>query len=153
MRHIAYIKYLAKHKTRVLVHSICLGIPLQGVIHDTSKLTHVEYFGIGRQFFPSTPLEKDRNGELFQQAKAHHNARNRHHLEHYYNEDGTCREIPIRFCKEIICDWAAVQGCAFASAGIRKLAKKSYENWGKGFRMHPATRQWFIEYLEVEHQQ
>lgn len=149
MRHFAYIKYLLRHKARVFLHSCLLGVPSRGALHDLSKLSPVEYFGIGRQFFPSTPQERELNEEMFRQSKLHHFARNQHHFEYWHREDGSSQESPLPVCREIICDWAAVQGCALSVSQVKKLARKSYTNWGKNYRMHPATQQWFLDFLGI----
>ena len=149
MRHFAYLRYLLRHKTRVFVHCVVLGVPLRGALHDLSKRSSVEYFGTGRQFFPSSSEEKERNQQLFQQARDHHSARNQHHFEHWYEEDGSCREIPLAVRREIVGDWASCQGCALSVARVKELAGKCYGSWGKNFRMHPATQKWFLDYLDL----
>ncbi len=149
MRHLPTIAYLVKHKLRVFVHSVMLGVPLRGFLHDYSKITPIEYFGIGRHFHPSNPTEKERNMGLFKKANAHHIARNDHELPHWYNKDGSCIEIPESARRETVCDWAAFQGLALSLKGVRENARKSYANWARNYKMHPSTRHWFERFLEL----
>ena len=150
MRHFPTIAYLIKHKFRVFVHSILMGVPLRGLLHDYSKISPLEYFGLGRQFYPSDPSEKECNKGLFKKAKAHHIARNDHELPHWYRDDGSCSEVPESARRETVCDWAAFQGFAFSLKGVRENARKSYTSWAKDYRMHPTTRHWFEHFLELE---
>jgi hypothetical protein len=149
MRHLAYCHYLVGHKYRVLIHALRLGIPLRGLSHDLSKLSAVEWFGIGRQFFPSSPAEKDANADLFREAKAHHRRANEHELDHWYGLDGAPARVPEPVLREVVADWAAFQGVSFSLAEIKRLAARSYSNWGKNFRMHPETRAWLLTFLEI----
>lgn len=149
MRHFPAIRHLLTHKSRVFVHSILMGIPTRGFLHDWSKLSRAEYLGIGRHFYPNNAEEKERNRELFEEAKAQHVEKNAHELEHWYKPDGTCLEIPEPVRKEIICDWAAFQGWGLTVRGVRKLAQRSYLNWAMNYRMHAETREWFERFLEL----
>ena len=150
MRHLSAIGHLLKHKTRVFVHSIVLGVPLRGLVHDLSKLTRVEYLGIGRHFYPSHPREKERNQGLFREAKALHRARNEHELEHWYGNDESCLNIPEPVRREIVCDWAAFYGLAFSLEGVRENASMAHSRWAGNYRMHPDTRRWFERFLGLE---
>jgi hypothetical protein len=150
MKHLPAIGYLVRHKTRVLVHSILLGVPLRGLAHDLSKLNRVEYLGIGRHFYPSHPREKERNQALFREAKALHRARNEHEVDRWYGAGETCSNIPEPVRREIVCDWAAFHGLAFSLEEVRKNARMAYSRWARNYRMHPDTRRWFERFLELE---
>ena len=123
---------------------------MRGLLHDYSKISPLEYFGLGRQFYPSDSSEKECNKGLFKKAKAHHIARNDHELPHWYRDDGSCSEVPESARRETVCDWAAFQGFAFSLKGVRENARKSYSSWAKDYRMHPTTRHWFEHFLELE---
>jgi hypothetical protein len=147
MKHLRYIGYVLTLKTRVFVHALILGVPVRGLLHDLSKLSPIEWKGIGRQFYPSTPEEKDANASLFRQAKAHHRARNRHEVDHWYHDDGPCSPIPPAILKEIMADWGAFGGLCFTRAAIRHQASLCYQKWGKNYKMHPDTREWIERFL------
>ena len=140
-----YIGYVVKHKIRVFVHCVQLGIPVRGLLHDLSKFSRVEYLGIGRQFYPSSPEERERNAAMFKEAKEHHRLRNKHEIDHWYNDDGTCQPIPPACRKEIVADWAAFYGFPFSKAN----ARKAYLSWARNYRMHPETRRWFVDFLDL----
>jgi hypothetical protein len=149
MKHAAYTGYLLQHKGRVLVHAIILGVPLRGLMHDLSKLHPLEWKGIGRQFYPSTPEERERNAILFEEAQAHHKRLNLHEVDHWYLGGGTCDAIPESILKEVMADWAAFGGLCLSKKGIRHQAWQCYEKWGRHHKMHENTRAWIQGFLDL----
>jgi hypothetical protein len=150
MKNISYTGYLLRHKLRVFVHATILGVPLRGLLHDLSKFHPVEWKGIGRQFYPHTAEEKEANASLFRQAKAHHRERNRHEVDHWCLEDGTCAPIPTSILKEIMADWAAFSGLCLSRPAICDHASRCYLKWGRNYRMHPETRKWIEGFLRID---
>ena len=153
MKHISYLGYIIKHKSRVFVHSVVLGVPIRGLIHDLSKFHPIEWMGIGRQFYSSNEEEKKNNVKLFKEARAHHIARNEHEVEYWYCDDGSCKPIPHTVLLETMADWAAFGGLCYNRADIQTEAMKSYERFGKNFKMHSDTHMWIEQFLEIESSQ
>ena len=153
MKHLPYIRYLLTHKTRVFVHALILGVPFRGLFHDFSKLSPVEWKGIGRQLFPSTPEEKEANAPLFEQAKAHHRIRNQHEVDYWYRDDGSCDPIPAPVLREIMADWAAFGGLCLSKAAIRDQASQCYQKWGKNYKMSPESREWIEQFTRASERQ
>ena len=149
MRHLSYLSYVVRHKSRVMIHAARLGIPIRGLTHDLSKFSPIEWLGIGRQFYASSPEEKAGNEGLFRDAKAHHRARNEHEIDHWYRGNEEPERIPEPVLREVVADWAAFQGLAWRLEGIKGLAAKSYLNWGKDYSFHPVSRAWLEDFLVV----
>ena len=150
MKHFAYAAYLLRHKSRVFAHSLILGVPIRGLLHDMSKLHPLEWKGIGRQFYPGSQAEKDGNAGLFTQAKEHHRRRNLHEVDHWYRDDGTCEAIPGAILREVMADWAAFGGLCFNKVAVREHARRCYEKWGRNYRMHKDSRAWIEDFLRIK---
>ena len=129
MRHLLYLAYLMKHKSRVFLHCVRLGVPIRGVVHDISKFSRIDWLGIGRQFYPSDESEKNDNTVLFQSAKEHHRVRNEHEVDHWYDAEEDPHAIPETVLREVVADWAAFQGVSCSGKQIRELAARSYQSW------------------------
>ena len=153
VNHLSYMAYVLKHKGRVFVHATILGIPLRGLVHDLSKFHPLEWRGIGRQFYPSTPEEKANNSTLFQHAKEHHRKINQHEVDHWYNGDGSCKQIPTSVLKEVMADWAAFGNLCLSKNSIRQHARQCYEKWARNYKMHNDTRQWIEDFVGVDNHQ
>ncbi len=131
------------------MHCCILKIPLLGILHDYSKINPTEWLGIGRNFFPSTQSEKENNSELFKKAKKHHQKLNKHEVEHWYNSEGTCSEIPIKFLTEAMADWAAFGGICLSTSAIKANAKQCYLKWAHNYNLTKLNRQWVENFLEI----
>ncbi len=97
-RLIGHFNTVIKHKYAVLIHCIKAGIPWQGVLHDLSKFSLVE-FSQGVKYFmgDKSPTELERRTIGASYAWMHHKGRNRHHFEYWtdYNPD-TRRIEPVK---------------------------------------------------------
>ena len=133
----------------MFVHCSILGIPHLGLIHDWSKFHPIEWLGIGRNFFPSNPSEKENNYPLFKKAKIHHRKLNKHEIEHWYDENGESKEIPVIYLKEAMADWAAFQGLCFSKVQIQINVKKAYLKFAKNYKLTPANRNWIENFCNL----
>ena len=138
-----YLTYLFKHKFYVFVEACKLGIPLQGLLHDVSKLYPEEFVPYANYFYGKD--EKDE--EAFRAAWLHHQHRNPHHWQYWVlrNDDGTVNvlDMPLNYRKEMLADW---RGAGKAINGFDDTAKwyliNRYKMW-----LHPATREWIDQQL------
>ncbi|MBP3301021.1 MAG: catalase [Clostridia bacterium] len=104
---------ITKHRHRVIAHCFRAGIPWRGLMHDLSKYTPTE-FGEGARCYQGTrsPNEKAREEKGHSAAWLHHQGRNRHHFEYWfdYNPKTHQREpvkMPLIFVVEMFCDRVA----------------------------------------------
>jgi len=87
--HLAYLKYVLKHKWYVFLECCKLGIPWLGVIHDWSKFRPSEWFPYARYFYnPDGTRRQVRDGDgnfvqdaTFDFAWFLHQKRNKHHWQ------------------------------------------------------------------------
>ena len=129
--HLAYLRYVLRHKWFVFLGCLKCGVPLhQAVIHDWSKFLPVEWGPYVRNFFNpdgSPRSVRDSSGaynpadqpEEFQRAWLNHQQL-RHHWQAWVllGDRGYTRALPIpeRFMREMIADW---YGAGRAIAGVR----------------------------------
>lgn len=86
--------------------SIKAGIPIRGLLHDLSKFSptefweSVEYYQGGKR----SPLPVARDIKGYSAAWLHHNGRNKHHYEYWYDFDIGPVVMPYKYAAEMICD-------------------------------------------------
>lgn len=119
--HIAYLRYVLRHKWWVLVASRRTGCSfVRAAIHDWSKFLPREWFAYVHSFYNSdgTPRKvRDSTGAYdpskisreFDYAWLSHIRLNAHHWQHWVlinDEDGTyALPIPEKYLREMLADW------------------------------------------------
>lgn len=93
------------NKHRRLVRRLCFkcGLYKQGLFHDLSKYSPVEFFN-GVKYYTGTasPHVGERKEKGYSDAWLHHKGRNKHHLEYWV--DGKPVEMPLNYFIEMLCD-------------------------------------------------
>ena len=109
-RHFATI---TRHRHCVIAHCFRAGIGFQGLFHDLSKYSPVEFL-TGAKYYQGTrsPNEKERELYGYSAAWLHHKGRNRHHFEYWNDLNPVTKRyepvpMPLRFVKEMFCDRVA----------------------------------------------
>lgn len=80
--------------------------------HDASKYGDEEFIPYRQHFYP-TAIEKSYNNagnnyltQAYEEAWKHHYHNNPHHSEYWINEeDGTKKDMELKYIIEMICDW------------------------------------------------
>ncbi len=109
MKIINHLKTVLTHKKEVFKLCVKCGIPWQGITHDLSKFSPVEFFP-GVRFWNGheSPQVSERKQYGYSLAWLHHKGRNKHHFE-YWNDyvagkGAVPLEMPPRYFVEMICD-------------------------------------------------
>lgn len=137
------------HKHRAMVRKLCFkcGLYWQGLTHDLSKYSPVEFWN-GVKFYTGTqsPHVAERAKYGYSKAWVHHHNKNKHHLNYWTDIDMTsgvecCIEMPKVYFTEMICDRIAASiiylGNDFNEcAPLDYYQRHSYEN-----KMHEKTRE------------
>lgn len=145
-----HLRNILVHKWWVCYYCFKLRIPWQGITHDLSKLSWVE-FSESIKFFQGDkspiPVAKQTNG--YSEAWQHHKGRNKHHYEYWIdNTDSELKLIPIpyKYVLELIADYLA----AFRTYNGYINFEEEYKWWlnkvGELKFMNPATKE-FITML------
>ena len=146
-RHLAYARYVIRHKWFVLGACLKLKAGLwRGLVHDLSKLTPAEWGPYARTFY-SPRGEKQYNPDpFFDAAWLHHKNHNRHHHNHWVmvlKTDDEPIEMPEIFVREMVADWV---GTGQAKGFPDTLAW--YASNKDNMILHPNTRALVEKLLE-----
>jgi hypothetical protein len=141
--HIAYLKYVLKHKWYVFLGCVKLGVPIhQAIIHDWVKFLPIEWFPYVHQFYNSDGSRRsvrDKSGSYdpnkqadeFKRAWLHHQ-KQPHHWQSWISigDGGNLVPLPIpqRFVLELVADW---YGAGMAISGTNDLESWFLKNKNK----------------------
>ncbi len=101
---------ITKHRHKVIANCFRAGIGFQGLFHDLSKYSPIEFWQ-GAKNYQGTRSPNDHEREIkgYSDAWMHHKGRNRHHFEYWTDLNMQTRQyepvkMPVRFVKEMFCD-------------------------------------------------
>ena len=156
--HIAYLRYLLRHKWFVFLECVKLGIPWRGLVHDWHKFLPSEWFpyvhhfynpdGTPRQIRDETGYYKptDTGDPKFDYAWFLHQKRGKHHWQWWtlIEDEGGVKAMPMpdKYRKEMLADWRGA-GKAQGTPDVRKWYLKHRDK----MILHPDTRTWIEEQL------
>lgn len=143
-----HLRTITRHKLLVARHCFAAGLVWQGLVHDLSKYSPVEFLTGARYFMGSrSPNAVEREQCGISLAWQHHKGRNKHHYEYWIdvvgNGDVTMegKRMPVRYVVEMFCD--RVAACK-VYRGDRYGDRDALDYWerehrGNGPLMHPET--------------
>lgn len=111
-RHLAYLKYVLRHKYYVLVAGSkirnCSLFRL--IMHDLSKFRPKEWTAYARTFYKPDGTKQYLPTENFELAWLHHQHHNPHHWQYWLLrcDDGRIQhmDMPGEYLREMVADWA-----------------------------------------------
>lgn len=114
MKWIKHLNTINRHKLLVMKHCFRLGLYKQGLLHDLSKYSWVE-FRTGAKYYQGTrsPNIMERLDKGYSQAWLNHKGRNKHHIEYWVdysldqNEGLIGTKMPKKYVVEMFCDRVA----------------------------------------------
>jgi len=108
MKYIGHLKTILRHKWYVGIECFGQGLYWQGIVHDLSKFSYIEFF-YSAQYWngTSTPIGREKAEKGYSLAWLNHKAKNKHHWEYwtdFYN--GVIKPVPIpdKYLREMACD-------------------------------------------------
>ena len=143
----AHFRTICHHKRLVMRHCFRVGLYWQGLTHDLSKFSPVEFLP-GARYFQGTrsPNEAEREALGYSAAWLHHKGRNRHHLEYWidYDPAGTGKlignEMPVKCVAEMLCDRLAASRVYLKEDYTAASAWEYYQRGRDHYILHPNTR-------------
>lgn len=149
-----HFKKICTHKYWVFYYCCKMGIPIQGLLHDLSKFSPVEFWE-GVRYYQGTisPIDACKKENGWSPAWMHHKGRNKHHYEYWIDkldDGGVPLEMPLKYKKEMLCDYL---GAGRAYYGKDFTYKKEYEWWqnklSKPLAMHNGNKDFISMYMEL----
>ena len=144
---IKHYKTIHHHKMLVMQGCFRCGLYWQGLTHDLSKLSPVEFWA-GAKYWQGTcsPNNAQRKAEGYSAAWLHHKGRNKHHLEYWidYAPNGdhamAGMRMPNRYVAEMVCDRIAASKNYKGTSYTDAAAWEYYEHSRAHYILHPETR-------------
>lgn len=151
-----HLATITKHHNLVMVHCFKCGLYWQGLTHDFSKLSPIEFWS-GAKYYQGTrsPNNAQREAIGYTAAWLHHKGRNKHHLEYWIDYSATNGKalegmrMPEKYVAEMFCDRVAAcktyQGEKYTQASPWVY----YEKGRSQYLLHPDTQAQLEKCLQV----
>lgn len=149
-----HFKKIMVHKYWVAKYAFRVGIPWQGITHDLSKLSPIEFWESVKYYQGnSSPIDACKKANGYSMAWLHHKGRNPHHYEYWqdnFDHGGNPLIMPYKYTIEMLCDYLAAgrayMGKEFTYEAELQWWLKKNEN---GIAMHPVNKQFITVVLEI----
>ena len=143
---IGHFKTITAHKLRVMKYCFKVGLYRQGLAHDLSKYTPIEFLA-GAKYYDGTrsPIELEKQDLGYSAGWLHHKGRNKHHLEYWIDysiEQGgriAGLRIPVNYVVEMFCDRVAACQTYEKDKYTEASAWAYYERCRSNYMIHPET--------------
>lgn len=105
---IGHLSTITAHHNLVMRLCFKAGIPYQGIIHDLSKYSPVEFVrGVMYYQGDRSPINAEIKKKGYSTAQFHHNGHNPHHWQYWVtviNGQYVAYDMPLNYIKEMACD-------------------------------------------------
>lgn len=139
-------KRILTHKYYVAKYCFQIGLYWQGITHDLSKFSYVEFSRAIKYWDDNiSSLANERKILGYSQTFLHHRGRNPHHYEywiHSLDDGGVPAKMPKKYVLELICDYLA------AARTYGADPRKEYIWWSKlqsNMKIHKETKDYITE--------
>lgn len=143
---VKHFKKICQHKYYVAQYCFMCGLYWQGIMHDMSKFSPIEFFESARYYKGNdSPIKACKKDKGYSNAWFHHRGRNKHHWEFWVDElsKGMIpRKMPYKYVLELVCDFLG----AARAYGAENFAQeyKWWKNKRNEIVMHKATK-WYVD--------
>lgn len=129
---------VTKHRFKVFVLCTKCGLFWQGLVHDLSKFSPVEFFeGVKYYTGKYSPIAECRRQTGYSKAWIHHKNRNKHHIDYWFDRESKVQmNIPYKYAVECICDNIAAAKCYNGKAYKPEMV---LSHWKKYQSLAPAN--------------
>lgn len=141
-----HLKTIVHHKNLVRKGCFKVGLYRQGIMHDWSKYSPVEFL-VGCRYYQGTasPNNAERVDKGYSSAWLHHKGRNKHHLEYwidYSAETGlmTGMPIPKKYIVEMFIDRISASKNYQKEKYTDRSPLQYYERGKDHYMMHEESR-------------
>ncbi|MEG2233387.1 MAG: DUF5662 family protein [Oscillospiraceae bacterium] len=147
MKWLSHLKTINHHKMLVMRHCFSCGLIAQGLLHDMSKYSPVEFWA-GAKYYQGnqSPNNMERRERGYSAAWLHHKGKNKHHLEYWIDyspfvpHELCGMEMPVRYVAEMVCDRIAASKTYNPENYKDEYPYTYYSNSRDHLMLHPNTR-------------
>lgn len=139
--HIAYLRYVLRHKWFVLLACRRMNVPIiRAVLHDWDKFLPDEWFPYVHTFYAPDGSKQYVESPAFAQAWNIHQKRNKHHWQHWLItwDRGITEALPMptTHIREMVADWIGAGQAISGQTSPRVWYKHNQDK----MILHPETR-------------
>ncbi len=150
-RFIGHFSTITTHRFHVCLLCFKMGLIWQGLVHDLSKYSWIE-FSSGVKYFQGnrSPIDAEKEIHGISMAWLHHKGVNKHHWEYWLDRTRNgliCQEMPKKFVKESICDRIAACRIYLKENYTDGAAYDYFMRGSDRIYMHPNTAREISKYL------
>lgn len=156
---IGHFQTIRHHKKLVRRECFKMGLYWQGMTHDLSKYSPVEFWS-GCRFYQGTRSPNAREREVIGYSRAwlHHKGRNRHHFEYWVdfstrNSDAPFgvmpARMPDRYIAEMIADRVAASKTYRGKQYLSSDPLRYYMQARQKMPLHPYTQEMLEKFLHM----
>lgn len=106
---VGHTKTIIVHKFHVARYCFRAGLYRQGITHDMSKFSPIEFAESARYFQGTdSPINAAKKDNGYSIAWQHHKGRNPHHYEYWVDDldhGGKPLQMPFEYALELVCDY------------------------------------------------
>jgi hypothetical protein len=143
-KYIKHFKTITLHKWYVMKACFKSGLFLQGILHDLSKYSIIEFFTSAKYFQgDKSPIDVEKVKNGYSLAWQNHKAKNKHHWQYWTDfEKGelVVIEMPAKYLAEMLCDWVGAGKAYNKSAWTIDTFKNWYTSNKDKMILHTLTR-------------
>lgn len=146
---IGHTKTVLKHKKEVARICFKFGLYWQGIIHDFSKFSPIEFIPSVKYYQGNrSPIEAEKEEKGYSMAWLHHKSRNKHHFWFWVDWNSKqCQypvRMPLKYVYEMIADTVAAGKVYSKNAGKEWKQSDPYEY----YKAHNRDAENGIEFME-----
>lgn len=141
----AHLHTVNRHRRMVRHYCLKLGLVWQGLTHDLSKYSPMEFWR-GVKYYQGwrSPNDQERLENGMSLAWLHHKGRNRHHFEYWTDLNMQTKryepvKMPVRYVKEMFCDRVAASKIYQGRQYTDRHPLDYFLRGNARQKMHPAT--------------
>ncbi len=146
MKWLDHLRTINRHKREVMRLCFKAGLYKQGLLHDMSKYSPVEFL-VGAKYYQGnrSPNDAERKDKGYSSAWLHHKGRNKHHLEYWIDysagegHEMTGMKMPVKYVVEMFCDRVAACKVYLGDAYNDASAYDYYMKSKSHYIIHPST--------------
>ena len=149
-----HFKTVCKHKWVVFKECRACGITYQGIVHDLSKFSPIEFSSSAKHFQGNrSPIEVEKECQGYSLAWQHHMGHNPHHWEYWidFAFDGSiiANKMPYKYVVEMICDWVGAGMVYSGEKWTQEEPMNYYYKVRNGRHFHPDTEELILTFLSA----